>query len=147
METTGYAAALAELTDEPVYLVHLPADDPDPVLTWDERGGWLSLDGQVKPVRGCFRYVTQRPWNRLPPVSKVPMLNPVLACLAGGRNKLVAAKAYEFYNAELAACASACPRPSGTCPRPRCLCGSSAWAAWPWPRTPTPTPARGSTPR
>ncbi len=103
METTGYAAALAELAEEPVHLVHLPADDPEPALTWDERGGWLRAEGEQQPVRGCFRYVTQRPWTRLPPVTRVPMLNPVLACLAGGRNKLVAAKAYEFYNAELAA--------------------------------------------
>ncbi|MFM8363474.1 MAG: hypothetical protein ACKOA4_12320, partial [Haliscomenobacter sp.] len=29
------------------------------------------------------------------------ILNPILACLAGGRNKLLAAKAYDFFNAEL----------------------------------------------
>lgn len=32
--------------------------------------------------------------------AKTLVLNPVVACLAGGRNKLVAAKAYDFFNAE-----------------------------------------------
>lgn len=30
------------------------------------------------------------------------MLNSIISCLSGGRNKLVAAKAYDFYNAEIA---------------------------------------------
>ena len=71
------------------------------------------------PIRAAFRYVTQKPWNRLPLLTKTLILNPVvstlsaplavwfidwvqIACLAGGRNKMVAAKAYEFFNAELA---------------------------------------------
>lgn len=29
-------------------------------------------------------------------------MNQTVACLAGGRNKMMAAKAYEFFNAELA---------------------------------------------
>jgi len=45
--------------------------------------------------------VTQRPWNRLPLHTKTRILNPIVACLAGGRNKMVAAKAYEFFNADL----------------------------------------------
>ncbi|KAA0165212.1 hypothetical protein FNF28_03493 [Cafeteria roenbergensis] len=52
------------------------------------------------PVRACFRYVTQRPWSRLPVVSKTRVLNPVICCLAGGRNKLMASKAYDFFNGE-----------------------------------------------
>ena len=34
-------------------------------------------------------------------VTKTLVLNPVVACLSGGRNKLMAARAYEFLNAEL----------------------------------------------
>ena len=45
--------------------------------------------------------MTQRPWNRIPVITKTKILNPVLACLAGGRNKMVAAKAYDLYNTEL----------------------------------------------
>lgn len=40
------------------------------------------------PVRACLRYVTQRPWNRIPPITRTLIFNPVLACLAGGRNKV-----------------------------------------------------------
>lgn len=77
-------------------------------------------------VRGCVRYVTQRPWARMPVDCKTIVMNPLVACLAGaltiplniqilsltpnvfrslagGRNKIVAAKAYESYNSELAA--------------------------------------------
>ena len=28
-------------------------------------------------IRACFRYVTQKPWNRIPVVTKTLMLNPV----------------------------------------------------------------------
>jgi len=50
------------------------------------------------PIRAAFRYVTQKPWNRLPLNSKTKILNPTIACLAGGRNKMVAAKAYDIFN-------------------------------------------------
>jgi hypothetical protein len=53
-------------------------------------------------IRAAYRYVTQRPWNRIPVETKTLIFNPIIACLAGGRNKLIAAKAYELYNAELA---------------------------------------------
>ena len=102
MENTGYAAAMADAFEEPVYLVEFHEDDPDPPVRFvdgvmevrDEAGAW-------NPIRAAHRYVTQRPWSRIPPLTKTLLLNPVLTCLSGGRNKLVAAKAYELYNAEL----------------------------------------------
>lgn len=54
------------------------------------------------PIRAAFRYVTQRPWTVIPVSSKTLIYNPVVACLAGGRNKMAADKAYEFFNKELA---------------------------------------------
>ena len=39
------------------------------------------------PVRAALRYVTHKPWNRIPALTRTFMYNPVLACLAGGRNK------------------------------------------------------------
>jgi len=101
MENSGYAAALADLTGEPVRLVWFGADDPVPnarftadgVLEVRDEDGWL-------PIRAAFRYVTQRPWTRIPAVTRTAMLNPVLTCLAGGRNKMLAAKAYDLLNAE-----------------------------------------------
>jgi hypothetical protein len=52
-------------------------------------------------MRAAFRYVTQRPWNRIPVFTKTLILNPIITCLAGGRNKMMAAKAYDLYNAEI----------------------------------------------
>lgn len=102
IETSGYAAALAELTGEDVLLVPCPAEGSERflrcssgILEANTPQGWV-------PLRAAFRYVTQRPWTRIPPVSRTAVLNPVVACLAGGRNKLLAAKAYDLKNAALA---------------------------------------------
>jgi hypothetical protein len=63
-------------------------------------------DGQLEliPIRAALRYVTQRPWNRIPVQTRTIITNSVVSCLAGGRNKLVAAKAYDNANVELMAC-------------------------------------------
>ena len=102
MEASGYAAVIADLTGEPVHYVPFHHGESDPAVTFregvmhvrDERGTW-------HPIRAAFRYLTQKPWNRLPLSSKTRILNPSLACLAGGRNKMVAAKAYDIFNTEL----------------------------------------------
>jgi len=101
MEVSGYAATLADLTGEHVHLVQV-SDTDDPPLRCDAGVLHARVDGRWIPLRAAFRYVTQRPWNRIPPVTRTAMLNPVLACLAGGRNKSLAAVAYELYNANLA---------------------------------------------
>ncbi|MDA0267332.1 MAG: hypothetical protein O2890_05375 [Cyanobacteria bacterium] len=102
METSGYAAMLAEITGEPVWLV--------PCFQQDENLPMRFVDGVMEirtpseewvPIRAAFRYVTQRPWSRIPILTRTAILNPILVCLSGGRNKLMAAKAYDFYNAEL----------------------------------------------
>lgn len=102
MEASGYAAALADVTGKKVYLI--PFYDKEwsklcQVSTHEKikayvEGEWIEIDA-------AFRYVTQKPWNRIPVTTKTKILNPVIACLAGGRNKLVAAKAYDIFNAEL----------------------------------------------
>ncbi|NVB41672.1 hypothetical protein G6O69_27790 [Pseudenhygromyxa sp. WMMC2535] len=102
MEASGYAAALADILDEPVHLVEFPDGAEETRARFD--AGVLEIrDAKDEwiPIRACFRYVTQRPWNRLPVASKTAIFNPVIACLAGGRNKMVAAKAYDFYNGTL----------------------------------------------
>lgn len=102
MEASGYAAAMADVFGEPISLVHFPDGAADPAARFED--GVLHVrdeDGRWAPIRGAFRYVTQRPWNRIPVVTKTRIVNPLLACLSGGRNKAVAAKAYDFYNAEL----------------------------------------------
>jgi len=102
MEASGYAAVMADLTGEDVLLVHTPHDVPDRITTQQGVLHVRTEDGGEEPIRAAIRYVTQRPWNRIPPITKTALLNPVLVCLAGGRNKLIAAKAYDFFNADVA---------------------------------------------
>lgn len=101
MEASGYAAAMSNTFDEPVYYVSYYSGDQSRVRF--ENGICQVKTGRNswKPLRLVFRYVTQQPWNRLPVSTLTHVINPVIACLAGGRNKMLAAKAYDLYNAEL----------------------------------------------
>jgi len=102
MEVSGYAAIIADVFKENVLLVPMyNGEDNDHVKIENDVIHILS-DGEWKPMRAIFRYLTQKPWNRLPLSCKTKILNPIAACLAGGRNKMVAAKAYDIYNTELA---------------------------------------------
>ncbi|WP_452602369.1 hypothetical protein [Pontimicrobium sp. MEBiC06410] len=102
LETSGYAATIADLTGEKVYLIpHYNGEEQH--ISFENGVMMLTLEDQTKiPIRAAFRYVTQKPWNRIPPTSKTFVYNSTLVCLAGGRNKLLANKAYELYNSELA---------------------------------------------
>ncbi len=101
METSGYASVIADVFHEDILLIpYYDVDNNDHVKV--ENGMFSVLhDNEWKPLRAMFRYVTQKPWKRLPLQSKTKILNPIVSCLAGGRNKMVAAKAYDFYNSEL----------------------------------------------
>ena len=97
---------MADVFHENVFLVefYTAEEDPNPCVKFDEQGVLHVQDkeGVWHPIRAAFRYITQKPWSRLPIVnSKTLILNPTIACLAGGRNKLVASKAYDFINAEV----------------------------------------------
>jgi len=101
MEVSGYAKVIADVMQEPVYYVSFMKDDENPavkfvdgILNVLENEAWI-------PIRAAFRYVTQKPWSRIPVNTKTKILNPIIACLAGGRNKMVAAKAYDIFNAEI----------------------------------------------
>lgn len=101
-EASGYAAAMADATGEPVHLVPCFASDADLPVRCDD--GVLSIrdaQGAWRPIRAGLRYVTQRPWSRIPPVTRTALINPVVVCLAGGRNKMLAAKAYDLHNARM----------------------------------------------
>ena len=102
MEAKGYAHAMADYFKEPIHLVPFYKDDPNPPVRFSD--GIMEIrnhESNWLPIRASFRYLTQKPWNRLPIHSKTLIINPVIACLAGGRNKMIAAKAYDFYNTEL----------------------------------------------
>lgn len=102
METSGYAATLADLTGEDVFLIpHF--NNEDQKITFDDGVMFVEDDkGEKHPIRAAFRYVTQKPWNRIPVNTKTFIYNSTLVCLSGGRNKLLANKAYELYNSEIA---------------------------------------------
>ncbi len=102
MEASGYAATLADLTSEPVHLVSFYDGGENPRARFDN--GHLHVrtqDDTWEPIRAAFRYVTQRPWSRIPIQTKTVIFNPTFACVAGGRNKMLAAKAYDIFNASL----------------------------------------------
>ena len=101
MEASGYANTIADVWNEEVLLIpyydeqdHTRIKIEDGFIHVFHEALWIKL-------KGVFRYLTQKPWNRLPIHSKTKIFNPIVACLAGGRNKMVAAKAYDLYNSEL----------------------------------------------
>ncbi len=102
MEASGYAEVIADVMKEPVYYVDFHKDDRNPKVVF--KNGIMHVlneKNEFVPIRAAFRYLTQKPWDRLPLHSKTKILNPTIACLAGGRNKMVAAKAYDIFNAEI----------------------------------------------
>ena len=102
MESSGYAATMADFYQHPVYLVPFYDDDDNAHIR--HRNNYIEIlteGNKWKQVTAAFRYVTQKPWNRIPVYTKTRIYNPVIACLAGGRNKLVASKAYQYLNSEI----------------------------------------------
>jgi len=101
MEVSGYAKQLANCSGETIYFIEI-FEGENPHIYWDN--GILYIfckdSGLYVPIRAAFRYVTQKPWSKIPINSRTFVFNSVLTCLAGGRNKLVAHKAYEKFNSE-----------------------------------------------
>lgn len=101
MESSGYAAALADLIKAPVYLVpHYNKQTSN--IKFIDGIMYVLTDSEWKPIKAAIRYVTQKPWNRIPIETQTFIYNSTLVCLSGGRNKLLASKAYDIFNSELA---------------------------------------------
>ena len=100
VEVSGYAKKLANISSENIYLVESYNNDEFPSIKWDSDGVMYIIDNNMAwiKVRAVFRYVTQQPWNRIPINSKTFVFNSILSCISGGRNKLLAHKAYEELN-------------------------------------------------
>ena len=82
MEASGYASAMAELLNERVHLVGFPDGHPNPRVRF--RDGVMEIRtaaDEWKVIRCAFRYVTQRPWNRIPVSTKTLILNPIIYAL------------------------------------------------------------------
>ncbi|AFL86115.1 hypothetical protein Belba_3623 [Belliella baltica DSM 15883] len=103
MENIGYAATVADVFGENVFLAKFEKLDNDPPVKFENGVMFIrnEKDEWVK-IRAAFRYVTQEPWARLPKTTKTLLLNPIEACLSGGRNKEVASAAYDSFNEEFA---------------------------------------------
>lgn len=101
METSGYASVMADVFNEDVFLIEYFDDQENSHIKVENGVFYVLHNGDWVALRAMFRYVTQKPWNRLPLQSRTKILNPIVACLAGGRNKMVAAKAYDLFNSEL----------------------------------------------
>ncbi len=99
-EASGYAAAMADCFNQQVYLVPMFTSNSEHYSFAD---GILKIlvNSEWIPIKAALRYVTQKPWTRIPIITKTAIYNPIVACLTGGRNKLMASKAYELYNAEI----------------------------------------------
>lgn len=99
MESSGYCTSLAEISKERVWLVEYL--DGSRSTKWinellfvrDKHDTW-------HPIRACLRFVTQQPWQKIPINSKTVIINPIVSCLAGGRNKIIASYAYKLFNDE-----------------------------------------------
>lgn len=101
MEASGYAHALSDMIGLPVHLVPFYNKDENKHIKTSGEYIELFINGKWEQVSFIFRYLTQKPWNRLPIKSKTTIVNPTIVCLAGGRNKLTASKAYSLFNSEL----------------------------------------------
>ncbi len=102
MEASGYASVIADVFNEKVFYVPFYNSEENPAVRFEDGVMFVRTDNEEwQPIRAAFRYLTQKPWNRLPLHTKTTILNPTIACLTGGRNKMVAAKAYDIFNTEL----------------------------------------------
>lgn len=101
MEVSGYAEVISDVMQEEVHYVSFYNNESQPTAKFVDGVLQVFSNHEWIPIRAAFRYVTQKPWNRIPINAKTKIINPTIACLAGGRNKMVAAKAYDLFNAEL----------------------------------------------
>ncbi|WP_196890967.1 ATP-grasp domain-containing protein [Aureivirga marina] len=101
MEASGYAHAIANRFNEEVFYIPFYNDERHDKIRYINDQFFVYHQKAWQPIRGVFRYLTKKPWNRLPIRSKTKIFNPIITCLSGGRNKTTAAKAYDMYNAEI----------------------------------------------
>lgn len=103
MEACGFCAVLAELSNEKVWLAPYYEDEKNSSVKWSSDGVMYIRDefNEWHPIRACLRFLTQKPWKRIPLKTKTKVINPIVVCLAGGRNKIMAVHAYKSLNEEL----------------------------------------------
>jgi len=99
VENSGYAQVIANVFQEPVYLVEWKnTETPSPVRYSQNRMEICIAENEWIPLRAAYRYITQKPWNRLRSNTKTLLFNPIVVDIAGGRNKIMAHAAYTEFN-------------------------------------------------
>lgn len=119
LEARGYAMTLADYLGTEIHLAELRPRMANQAIRFDQ--GYLEIReeaGRWRRIRMALRYVTRRPWISLPLTSETRFHNPVIACLAGGRNKLMAHKAYQRLNHALDATGLQIRTPATVCDVP-----------------------------
>jgi len=102
IEAHGNACMLSEVSKEPVWFVEYSRADPDPPVKWVDNVMQVRDQESIwHPIRAAFKYVTQKPWLRIPLKSRTLIVNSILGCLCGGRNKVMGFRAYADFNTEL----------------------------------------------
>ena len=76
MEASGYAKIIADVFKEDVLLVPFFYGNENNHILIEDRMVHVMNNGKKHPIRAAFRYLTQRPWTRLPLHSKTKILNP-----------------------------------------------------------------------
>jgi hypothetical protein len=99
VEASGYAATIADITNTKCFLVPFFSKESEDIF-FEEGIMYIKYKKKKVAIKAAFRYVTQKPWDRIPVNTKTLIYNPIIVCLAGGRNKLIASKAYELLNSE-----------------------------------------------
>ncbi len=98
MEVSGYAHVVADTINEDIFLVDI---NHHQLIVSEEGLLGITIEDKVIFFRAIFKYMTQKPWSHIPLSSKTFVFNAMVACLAGGRNKMLASKSYDFFNAEI----------------------------------------------
>jgi hypothetical protein len=102
LEAYTYAVIMARKMSENVYVVNLcEARHYNNYFRINDDYLEIFINNKWTKIRACYKYVQTKPWLMLPVQSKTFIYNSLLGCLAGGRNKAIAALAYSILNHEL----------------------------------------------
>ena len=74
METSGYASVIADVFKEEVLLIPNYLGENNDDIKIENRVFHVNFEDEWKPIRALFRYVTQKPWTRLPIHCKTKIL-------------------------------------------------------------------------
>ena len=81
MEVSGYAAVMADVFEEEVLMVPYFNGEDNAHVKFENGIMYVYHENEWHTMRAVFRYLTQKPWTRLPLVSKTRIMNPIISSL------------------------------------------------------------------